>query len=175
MEDGTVLVPVQDWSTFLDQYFKKVNNIKTCHHFNFTKDRTAVKLQQYSDTEPTYQKLLKVDANALCDGAPAEIKPKGLDIKRQWYLYNAIREFVASKKQDLVCPLPEAPVPTVSSDVESEMMRVTLHHHYNGNMLGVDVVVVVHQRSEWTQLWWTDCWDSTRTCKQRTVVVLVNM
>ena len=54
----------------------------------------------------------------------------------------------------------------------SQMMRVTLHHHH-GNMLGVDVDVVVHQSSEWTQLCWTDCWDSSTTCKRRTVVVLV--
>ena len=77
-------------------------------------------MQQYSDTEPTYQELLKVDANALRDGSPVEIKPKGLDLKRQWYLYNTIREFVASEKQDLVCPLPETPMPTVSSDVQSK-------------------------------------------------------
>ena len=57
-EDGSVLVPVHDWSTFLEKYFEKVNNIKTYHHF--TKDTTGMKLQHYSDTEPSYQELLKV-------------------------------------------------------------------------------------------------------------------
>lgn len=44
-----------------------------------------------------------LDPNAL----PDQILPKGLDFKRQQYLYNKIREFVAEDKQDLVCPLPK--------------------------------------------------------------------
>ena len=34
-ENGTVLVPMQDWATFLACYFKKVHGIKSRHHFYF--------------------------------------------------------------------------------------------------------------------------------------------
>jgi len=30
----------------------------------------------------------------------------GLDTRRQWYLYNQIRQFVAEPWQDVLCPLP---------------------------------------------------------------------
>lgn len=47
--------------------------------------------------------LDRLDPNDM----PDQILPKGLDFKRQQYLYNEIREFVAEDKQDLVCPLPQ--------------------------------------------------------------------
>ena len=60
-----------------------------------------------------FQDLMKVDATVLSkDGMPTKIQPIGLDMKCQWYLYNAIREYVSIDKQDLVCPLPERPVPS---------------------------------------------------------------
>jgi hypothetical protein len=37
----------------------------------------------------------------------ASIKPLPLDSKRQEYLYNNIRQFVAEKYQDEVCPEPK--------------------------------------------------------------------
>ena len=78
-------------------------------------------MRNYSDTESSFQELLKVDATELCpDNKPPEIKPKGLDMKRQWYLYHSIREYVSTEKQDLVCPLPEAPVPGDSGDSSSD-------------------------------------------------------
>ena len=42
-------------------------------------------------TKSSYQGLLKGDAPELCPVTmPLEIKPKGLDMKRQWYLYYSI-------------------------------------------------------------------------------------
>ena len=34
------------------------------------------------------------------------IQPKGLDTKRQWYLYDKIRPFTAEHCQDITTPLP---------------------------------------------------------------------
>ena len=48
--------------------------------------------------------------DALPEGSPAEILPEGLDLKRQWYLYNEIREFCDARFENLVCPLPSAPL-----------------------------------------------------------------
>ena len=67
---------------------------------------------------------MKVDATVLSkDDMPTKIQLKGLDMKCQWYPYNAIREYVLINKQDLVCPLPERPVPSESteSDTDSEV------------------------------------------------------
>ena len=41
-EDGTVLVPMHDWATFLSSYFKKVQAIKSRHHFYFEAAMTGV-------------------------------------------------------------------------------------------------------------------------------------
>ncbi|KAK3735244.1 hypothetical protein RRG08_052526 [Elysia crispata] len=47
----------------------------------------------------------------LMDDFPTIILPKGLDAKRQWYLYDEIRQFAGESKQDLVTPLPLVPKP----------------------------------------------------------------
>ena len=43
------------------------------------------------------------------DEMPITITPKGLDAKRQWYLYDEIRQFVEPSSQDLVTPLSLVP------------------------------------------------------------------
>ena len=40
---------------------------------------------------------------------PQTIEPKGLDAKRQWYLYDEIRPFTAECCQDITTPLPAVP------------------------------------------------------------------
>ena len=40
------------------------------------------------------------------------LKPEGLSPKRQWYLYEEIREHILSEKdQNITCPRPECPKP----------------------------------------------------------------
>lgn len=57
----------------------------------------------------TWAKMTNLDALALDPNAlPCQLHPKGLDAKRQQYLYNEIRGFVSEDKQNLVCPLPQA-------------------------------------------------------------------
>lgn len=63
--------------------------------------------------EKNHINLDALDPNAL----PPQLHPKGLDAKRQQYLYNEIREFVREDKWDLVCPLPRV---VNNSDSESE-------------------------------------------------------
>ena len=36
--NGRVIVPVYDWTSFLEPYFKRIPNIKKYHHFRFSKD-----------------------------------------------------------------------------------------------------------------------------------------
>ena len=63
---------------------------------------TGVVMRDFYDTASSYQDLVKGDAPELCPATmPLEIKPKGFDMKRQWYLYQSIREYVSTEKQDL--------------------------------------------------------------------------
>lgn len=105
-EDGTVLVPMFDWSTFLARYFKKVENIKAYHHFHF-KDGARVSMKRLLHDEEISQDLSKKGFRLEDLHDNAMPIPKGLDSKRQQYLFNEIREFVAEDTQDLVCPRPQ--------------------------------------------------------------------
>ena len=75
-------------------------------------------LKQFSDSEESSFYALKdgitiPDLNSL----PEEISPAGLDIKRQWYLYEQIRPFRHSTLYaDLTCPKPSSPKPSTESD-----------------------------------------------------------
>ena len=47
--DRKVIVPVYNWSAFLEQYFVKVPKIKTFHYFQFSKDEPGkLHFKQYS-------------------------------------------------------------------------------------------------------------------------------
>ena len=39
--EGRILDPVYDWASFLGQYFRKLPNIKSYHHFRFSKEITG--------------------------------------------------------------------------------------------------------------------------------------
>ncbi|GFS06824.1 synaptonemal complex protein 2-like [Elysia marginata] len=60
------------------------------------------------------------------DDFPATIISEGLNTKRQWYLYEEIRQFVDVQKQDLVAPLPLVSKPgrrvAADSDIEEEVV-----------------------------------------------------
>lgn len=38
-QNGRVIIPVYDWASFLGCYFKKIPNIKSFHHFRFSKEK----------------------------------------------------------------------------------------------------------------------------------------
>lgn len=123
-EDGSVLVPMYDWIAFLSRYFRKLQSIKTYHHFFFTKGSTSVSMKKFLHTEEVTQDLGNsffnlhgLDPEVL----PDIIVPKGLDVKRQQYLYKEIREFVSEDKQDLVCPFPRE-MADESSDSGDEIL-----------------------------------------------------
>ena len=65
-------------------------------------------IREYNDTSSSKLTLTRAD----CFGAdefPGVITPSGLSLKRQWYLYNKLREYCHLKTQDLVCPMPATP------------------------------------------------------------------
>ncbi|XP_041372854.1 uncharacterized protein LOC121386122 [Gigantopelta aegis] len=52
------------------------------------------------------------------DGEATRIKPPGLLLQRQQYLYKSIREFVDDPFKDIVCPRPDEMLPANSDEEE---------------------------------------------------------
>ena len=108
LHDGTVLVPVYDWASFLATYFKKFPNIKNFHHFRFTKEEPGVMyFRQFSDTPESRFLLLKKNDVLPPRTLPTTITPSGLDFQRKSYLYREIREFCREGTENLIAPSPE--------------------------------------------------------------------
>ena len=80
-EDGEVIVPLFDWTTFLARFFRKVVSVKKFHHFHFEEESTTLRVQEYSDTAYLTQELLKQNLPMITE-MPQTIQPKGLDAKR---------------------------------------------------------------------------------------------
>ena len=58
-ENGEVIVPTFDWTTFLSQYFRKVQHIKSYHHFHFANGSTNICVQEFIDSALIEQPLVK--------------------------------------------------------------------------------------------------------------------
>ena len=92
-QDGEV--PTYDWVSFLGKHFRKVPQIKSHHHFEFSYSTSGdVSMKLYSDSSSSNFRML-VDRRwtPSPDELPAQIPPVGLSNERKWYLYNQIREF----------------------------------------------------------------------------------
>lgn len=108
LHDGTVLVPVYDWASFLPTYFKKFPNKKNFHHFRFTKEEPGVMyFRQFSDTAESRFLLLKKNDVLQPRTLPTTITPSGLDFQRKSYLYREICEFCREGTENLIAPSPE--------------------------------------------------------------------
>ena len=107
LHDGSVIVPVYDWVSFLSPYFRKFPNIKRQHHFEFRKEAPGVvSYKKVSDgTEDTFS-LLRVEGEYPPGILPARLQPKGLDHQRKVYLFNEIRQFCKEGTEDLIAPEP---------------------------------------------------------------------
>ena len=107
LHDGTVLVPVYDWVTFLQPYFKKIPGISKFHHFRFSKQHPGVVFcRTLLDSPETEFQILNNLANRPPNELPPPISPPGLDQDRRRYLYREIREFSRPGTEDLVAPEP---------------------------------------------------------------------
>ena len=105
---GTVIVPVYNWCSFLEQFFKRVPNIKSYHHFRFSKDEPGRVYFKVSNSSPE-QSLMLLKNGAILPPAsrlPAKVHPAGLSEERRQYLYREIRQFCKHGTEDLVAPAP---------------------------------------------------------------------
>ena len=92
-QDGNVIVPMYDWSTFLSDHFTRLVGIKKLHHFYCCADKPGVVVRELVDS-PTFTLDLLDDKywTPSADDLPSRIVPKGLSIERRSYLYQKIRE-----------------------------------------------------------------------------------
>lgn len=106
--DGTVIVPVYEWSSFLEQSFERVPNIKNYHHFRFSKDNPGMVYfkERSSSQEQSMMLLENRGILPLAARLPVKLSPAGLSQERQQYLYREIRQFCKPGTEDLVAPSP---------------------------------------------------------------------
>ena len=108
LHDGSVLVPVYDWASYLEPFFKKIPGISKYHHFRFSKGHPGVVFcREFVDSGETEFQILK----DLCNKPPARplppiIHPAGLDETRKNYLFREIRPFCRPGTEELVAPKP---------------------------------------------------------------------
>lgn len=84
LHDGTLLVPVYDWVTFLEPCFKKIPGISTFHHFRFSKDHPGVVFCQtlVDSAEIEFQILKNLEIRPP-NQIPPKIIPSGLGEERK--------------------------------------------------------------------------------------------
>lgn len=105
--DGKVIVPVYNWSAFLEQYFVRVPNIKKFHHFRFSKDEPGrLYFKLYSTSPEQSLQLLKNPAILPPAMLPPKVNSQGLSQERKQYLYREIHQFCKPGMEDLVAPAP---------------------------------------------------------------------
>ncbi len=111
-ENGLVIVPRLDWTSFFAPRMKKCIGIKKYHHFHFDSEQPGViGVQLQSDNPTKWIKLLKEEWSPHRDDVPDTISPKGLSVERQWYLHDSIRPFCPENDKDITCPLPSVERP----------------------------------------------------------------
>ena len=105
--DGTVLVPVHDWATYLQPFFKKISGITKYHHFRLSKEQPGVVFcREFVDSPETQWQILKDVSDKPPARLPPIITPPGLDDDRKRYLFREIRPFCRPGTEDLVAPEP---------------------------------------------------------------------
>lgn len=93
-----IQVKFYQWTAFLGQFFRTIPNISTYHNFRASEgQRGDIELRQYSSSEKTCFNMLKSDADtSKLNTLPELTHIPGLDLVRQWYLYENIRQHCQS-------------------------------------------------------------------------------
>ena len=106
--DGTVIVPVYNWSSYLEQFFRKLPNIKSYQHFRFSRDEPGCIYFKESNSSLEQSLMLLKNRTILPPASqlPAKVNPAGLSQERKQYLHREIRQFCKPGTEDLVAPAP---------------------------------------------------------------------
>ena len=79
------MVPTYDWAEYFGRFFGKIQGIKSLHHFHFAASEPGVVSVQMFHTS-TIEKHTITDSEPRKGVLPSQITPKGLSLKRKWYL-----------------------------------------------------------------------------------------
>ena len=124
-QSGQPIVPVYDWVNFFAGRFRSIPQLKSFQHFIFSSAHPGiVVLKAYSDSSETRFTMLNDDTwSPSTSMLPQTIRPSGLPLARQWYLYRQIRDYCRDGTEDLTCPKPSDPLDTTSqgSDRQQEL------------------------------------------------------
>ena len=114
--DGSTAVYFYDWVEFLKSKYKPVPSITSYHVFTVRNAKPdVISLQVHSNGEEKHLSIEKTRPST--DRLPQELHTKGLDLERQWYLYEKIRPFCSSNlAADLTCPKPSLSKPRSQVD-----------------------------------------------------------
>ena len=96
--DGRRLVKWYDWKSYFCTLYKTIPNITTYHHFRFDKKSPGIVFVQTLADSPEIAVTISSENTIDIHKLPREIIPKGLDLKRQWYLYEEISPFCSSSE-----------------------------------------------------------------------------
>lgn len=113
-ENGEVIVPQYNWSSYFATYFRRqaFEGIKTLHHLVFSSSSPGeVLVRKESDGEVEKLKILSkahLNWRPSPNDLPDEVLPPGMSRERRVYLFEKIREFVPEESRDKVCPSPDA-------------------------------------------------------------------
>ena len=99
-EDGSMIVPMYNWSTLLAPYFKKIVGIKKFYHFRMLSSAPGILyVKEHTDTEELSLTLLRDNWQPNSASLPPGLEPRGLSNDRKWYLYEHIRPFCADEQK----------------------------------------------------------------------------
>ena len=114
--DGSTAVHFYDWVEFLKSKYKPVPSITSYHVFTVRNVKPdVISLQVHSNGDEKHLSIEKTRPST--DRLPQELHTKGLDLERQWYLYEKIRPFCSSNlAADLTCPKPSLSKPRSQVD-----------------------------------------------------------
>ena len=117
-EDGSEAIPIYDWAGYLKPHFCKIVLIKSYQHFTVTSNQKGYVMMKHSaDGEVTKFNMLKDNRAPHQNELPAVVPPPGLSLKRQWYLFDSIRQFCTPTTKDIVCPQPASARPTENEEI----------------------------------------------------------
>ena len=115
-EDGSALVTTYDWQEYFKTFCTKVPGIKKLHHLRFDSAHPGcIFVKEKAGLTEVKRSILKVQSwSPKADQLPPVLPPAGLSSKRQWYLYEKIREFCPENFKDVTCPRPSTPLEGLS-------------------------------------------------------------
>ena len=120
-EDGEIIVPQADWWAFLRPFFRVMPGIKRYHHFCFDSTQPGMLFRkEYADSEEESFCILQDPRQLPSAHRPPLMTPPGLDITRQNYLHDKIREFCTPHTRDITCPRPAVQQTAVQRPAEQQ-------------------------------------------------------